>query len=932
MLSSFQARVIRNLLPAALLISALGSIFYMFESLNDEKRLIENESDHVRAATLNIDRTLLSISRDARYTSSMLLGIASRQTDIEAIAETTEELKTYLNIKEIYSKLRWIDEAGQERIRIENDKHGAVSLPFTKTEKKADRYYFSETMKLGKEGIYLSPLDLEVDHNLIRQPYFAVLRAAVPLYDTTGKPRGIGILTYDAQDLFRRIETVVASANTEWMLLNQEGYWLHSPHTEHEFGFMLPHRANMAILHPQAWADISTQASGSLKDSSGALWLFATIHPYQAIRTNSSPRSNNSATNIGTWKIVKHINAAALSATHEKLRLEVSIACAMMLLLALFISIRLSRSQLDREQHHADLQHALSDIGQQKLALERHEQRLEEAQHLGKIGHWELDLITQRLIWSAETYRIFEIDPQHFDASYDEFLTLVHPEDRELLKRSYREAVANHSSYDIEHRLLFPDGRIKWVNERGITHYDHVGKPLLSVGTVQDISEHKIAEKEIHRLAFYDPLTQLPNRRLLLDRLEQALSLSRRNGKHGALLFLDMDNFKILNDTKGHNTGDLMLIEVASRLKSCTRDCDTVSRIGGDEFVVLLLDLGNGEMFAANQAEVIAEKIVAALNHPYLLDSYKHHSSASIGACLFHGADTSAEDLLKRADTAMYQAKSAGRNSVRFFESAMQAAIEARAIMEAELRHAIDKKELQLYYQMQVDNDQHIKGAEVLLRWFNPERGFVSPAQFIPLAEESGLILSIGHWVLEGALQQLKEWANNAHTSRLQLAVNVSAVQFSQLSFVEQIAQLLQQFAIDPTLLKLELTESMVLLNVEDAIRKMQALKQLGVQFSMDDFGTGYSSLSYLKRLPLNQIKIDQSFIRDIATDPSDAILIKTIIDMSNNFGLDVIAEGVETAEQLVILRNSGCRSFQGYYFGKPVPLKEFEQLVKQIV
>ena len=391
---------------------------------------------------------------------------------------------------------------------------------------------------------------------------------------------------------------------------------------------------------------------------------------------------------------------------------------------------------------------------------------------------------------------------------------------------------------------------------------------------------------------------------------------------------MDMDNFKILNDTQGHDIGDMLLIEVARRLRVSVRETDTVARLGGDEFVVILQGLGSSELLAANQAEDIAEKIVATLSETYFLGKHEHHSSVSIGVGLFHGRGTTVDELLKRADTAMYQAKSAGRNAVRFFETDMQRAVESRAMMEKALRQALAKNELQLYYQMQVDREQRIVGAEALLRWINEERGFVSPAQFIPLAEESGLILPIGLWVLETACRQLSLWQGHPSTRHLQLAVNVSARQFRQTNFVAQVGEILQKHGIDPTRLKLELTESIVLNDVEETVQRMLALKQFGVQFSMDDFGTGYSSLSYLKQLPLNQIKIDQSFVRDIVIDKSDAIIVKTIIDMSLNFNLEVIAEGVETEEQLEILRQNGCQAFQGYLFSKAVPLTEFESQI----
>jgi diguanylate cyclase (GGDEF)-like protein/PAS domain S-box-containing protein len=448
------------------------------------------------------------------------------------------------------------------------------------------------------------------------------------------------------------------------------------------------------------------------------------------------------------------------------------------------------------------------------------------------------------------------------------------------------------------------------------------------VGTFVDFTDRKKAEEEIHHLAFYDTLSQLPNRRLLLDRLRQAVANSVRNRAGGALLFIDLDNFKTLNDTKGHGIGDLMLIEVAQRLQACVREGDTLARFGGDEFVLLLEGLNEDRAQAAVQAQGVGEKVLEALSRPYILEGNEFHSSSSMGITLFINYRDKLDELLKQADTAMYEAKKSGRNTLRFFDPVMQDELENRAHMEAGLREALKKHEFQLYYQMQVDHNGHIPGAEVLLRWIHPERGLIPPMQFIPLAEETGLILPIGRWVLESACHQVKLWENLPHTRNLQLSVNVSGRQFRQPDFVEQVSEIIGHSGIDPVRLKLELTESIVLEDVEDTIAKMQALRQIGVTFSMDDFGTGYSSLSYLTQLPLYQLKIDQSFVRHIGTKASDATIIQTIIGMANNLGMEVIAEGVETQEQRDFLEANGCKLFQGYLFGKPVPLGEFEGLL----
>jgi diguanylate cyclase (GGDEF)-like protein/PAS domain S-box-containing protein len=448
---------------------------------------------------------------------------------------------------------------------------------------------------------------------------------------------------------------------------------------------------------------------------------------------------------------------------------------------------------------------------------------------------------------------------------------------------------------------------------------------------IRDISQRKDAQAKIHNLAFYDPLTQLPNRRLLLDRLHRAIAYSARRKSCGAVMLIDLDHFKLINDTEGHEVGDMLLVEVARRLKTCVRDQDSLARQGGDEFIIILEDLGRELHEAAARAETVAEKILSALREPYLLDTVEHHSQASIGVSTYQNQEDSAEEILKRADSAMYRAKEEGRNAVRFFDPAMQAALENRIKLEVELRHAIPGNELRLYYQAQVNDTGKVVSAEALIRWEHPQRGLVSPAQFIPLAEDSGLILPIGAWVLETACAQLKAWERSDSTRGLKLAVNVSARQFLQADFASSTRNVVVQSGIDPSLLKLELTESIVISNVADTIEKMHQLKALGIRFSMDDFGTGYSSLAYLKRLPLDQLKIDQSFVRDISNDPNDAAIVQTIITMGHTLGMNVIAEGVETAEQLAFLKQHQCHTYQGYFFSRPVPIVEFEKLIELV-
>ena len=467
----------------------------------------------------------------------------------------------------------------------------------------------------------------------------------------------------------------------------------------------------------------------------------------------------------------------------------------------------------------------------------------------------------------------------------------------------------------------------EWISITAVRN--STGQLTNYVATFSDITYQKQAEERIQLLAFSDPLTTLPNRRLLLDRLEHALMVSARNNRYGALFFIDLDNFKGLNDTRGHNIGDHLLKQVAQRILSCVREGDTVARLGGDEFVVMLEDLGDNALEATSQAESVGAKIMAKLNQLYTLEDVPHHSTPSIGVTLFGDQKNALEELLKQADLAMYRAKASGRNALRFFDPEMQAVVAARVALESDLRDGLLENQFILHYQPQVNHTRQITGAEALVRWQHPLRGMVSPAEFIPLAEETGLILPLGLWVLKTACTQLANWAKQPETAHLVLAVNVSAHQFRQIDFVGEVLAALDESGAPSTKLKLELTESLLLDDVDDIITKMSELKANGVCFSLDDFGTGYSSLSYLKRLPLDQLKIDQSFVRDVLSNSDDAAIARTIVALAHSLGMEVIAEGVETEEQREFLFKNGCHAYQGYLFSRPVPQDKFEQLLR---
>ncbi|MFZ1083549.1 MAG: PAS domain S-box protein [Terracidiphilus sp.] len=542
---------------------------------------------------------------------------------------------------------------------------------------------------------------------------------------------------------------------------------------------------------------------------------------------------------------------------------------------------------------------------------------------------------------SLDGITISRMSDGHYIDVNNSFLNLLgYRRDEVIGRTSYEVGIwinkgdRDHLMEEIRNNSIFRDINIQYRKKNGdilwsLTSSSRIeidGVPCL-LSVVRDVSEAKAAKERIEDLAFYDPLTRLPNRQLLLDRLREALAASTHGNRKCALLLIDLDSIKSLNDTMGHRAGDLLLQEVAQRLAAGVRASDLVARFGGDEFIVMLEELSESPQHAAEQAKIVGEKLLALLAQPYLLDGREYLSSCCMGITILGEGREDASEALQQADIAMDQAKSAGRNTLRFFSPALRAAISARATLEDDLRQAIREKQFLLYYQPQVNRGQ-VVGSEALVRWKHPQRGVLAPGVFISLAEETGLILDLGSWVLEEACEQIALWARNPITASLAVAVNISALQFRQPEFEQQVLDALKRTGADPRNLKLELTESMLVENIEEVIQKMTSLRAHEIGFSLDDFGTGYSSLSYLKRLPLDQLKIDRSFVRDILTDASSGAIAETIISLGRAMGMPVIAEGVETEEQRLYLARLGCHAFQGYLTSRPLPIDEFENLL----
>lgn len=562
----------------------------------------------------------------------------------------------------------------------------------------------------------------------------------------------------------------------------------------------------------------------------------------------------------------------------------------------------------------------ITERRQTELALRRSEDNLNRAQAVAQIGSWYLNIVTNRLEWSDESYRIFGV-PRQEAVDLDTFVSTIHPDDRERVLGEWNAAVAG-APYDTEHRVV-TNGEVRWVRECAEIERDANGRPLFGIGTTQDITARKHAEDRIRYLAHFDELTGLPNRTQLNDRAKYAISLAKRNNESLAVMFINLDCFKDINDTLGHSIGDALLVEIAKRLRNALREEDTVARFGGDEFIVMLPVAG------PSGAAQVAQKLLDIIMQPYDIGQYDLNVTASIGIAIYPEDGENLETLSSNADIAMYRAKQNGHNGYCFFTAEMQAYSARNLQLVSALHHAVEKDQLHLVFQPQLSlRNGRIIGTEALLRWTHPELGAVSPAEFIPIAENSGLILPIGEWVLRQAVRQTKTWLEEGITP-LVMAVNLSAVQFRHHDLPDLVTRILDEEGLPPEYLELELTEGVATHNPQGAIAVMDDLHERGIRMSIDDFGTGYSSLSYLKKFKAYKLKIDQSFVRNIIVDKEDSAIVDAIICMAKSLGMQTIAEGVETAGQLEFLREHGCDEVQGYYFSKPLSAGQFSAFAK---
>lgn len=574
----------------------------------------------------------------------------------------------------------------------------------------------------------------------------------------------------------------------------------------------------------------------------------------------------------------------------------------------------------------------VTELKQTERALHRSEERLQLILRGANDAAWDWDVRTDECYYSPRWWQMLGYEPGEISADARLWMRLLHPQDRAKTTADFKQNIREgRDTFSLEYRLRHKDGNYVPVLSRGFILRNPQGDAIRISGTNTDQTERKRAEKKIHKLAYYDSLTGLPNRQMLNYLLRKAIQAGKRFQRQGAVLFIDLDDFKTLNDTLGHDVGDLLLKQVARRLRKSVRKTDTVARVGGDEFVVMLEDLSGDEADAAAQAWELAVKLRDSLSLPYTLGKTSYRSTVGIGIAPFEQVRRNVKSILKQADLAMYDAKAVGRNTIRFFDNNMQATAEERLELELSLRSDIRDRQMEVYLQPQVDQARSITGAEALLRWNHPSKGLLLPDAFIPLAEATGLILPLGEWVLNTVCRMLASWSAHPRLSQLIVAVNLSLRQFRDPHFVAGVLDILAKTGANPARLKLEITESLLASDVHAIVAKMKVLRAHGVTFSLDDFGTGYSSLSYLQRMPIDELKIDRAFIRDVLVNPYDATITRIIISLAQNLGMSVIAEGVETEEQCRFLEEHDCARFQGYLFGKPMRRSEFEALVSPL-
>lgn len=1029
---NFALQVFGLFLPMALGVVGLAAYIYQSEKTKELLITASHESAVIQLAEHSIQKDLEKVFSDLRYLSLnndfrvLVDHFSNGQSD-----HFSENIKSMMQSRKVYDQIRWIDESGIERLRVNFNGGNPLMIPIEKLQDKGDRYYFVEAMKLSGGELYISPFDLNVENGKIEIPNKPTIRIATPIVDRSGKKRGIFVINYMGDEVIKEFTSITAISHGEAMLLNSDGFWMKGMKPDDAWGFMHK-RDDLTLAHryPAAWKRMEKEENGQFADEEG-LWTFETIYPLgDAQQTDgaAATRATLAQKRGSSMKVLTYIPSKKLYVKITPLRNNIAVSAGLMLL---FIGIgnwkylqlrRRERKslrsmkkaqvkintileavpdmimQVDSEKKYrwannegivffgedvigkeasfyfegeqdtyALVEPLFSGDNKQTIYFESWQRRRDgEKRLLGwwcralkhKNGHLKGVLATGRDItetWKKEnqlrmlsvaveqsTNSIVITNPYAIIEYVNSAFMRTTGYDSEMLIGKNASILQSgktpHSTYEeLWGKLLKGENwQGEFINRKndGTEYIENLnispirntnGEVTHYIAIKEDITEKKSNEERIKYLAHFDSLTGLPNRAQLNDHLKYVLGLAKRNNGRFAVIFLDLDRFKQINDSLGHDIGDGLLIELSRRLQGTLRDVDMVSRLGGDEFIILLPDTD------IHGAEHVAQKLLEIATQPFVIQSHELIVTASIGIALYPEDGLDMETLFKNADTAMYRAKHEGRNNYCFFTEGMQILSERNLQLVHSLRSAIERHELQVYYQLQVSQDTgNIVGAEALLRWFHPEMGSISPVEFIPIAEESGLILPIGEWVLRSVVRQAKKWMDSGMTPMI-FAVNLSAVQFRYVGFSELVTTILNEEGLPPEYLELELTESAAMHDPQTAVRIIDDLNERGIRISIDDFGTGYSSLSYLKKFNVSKLKIDQSFVRDLHTDLDDKAIVHSIITMAHSLGMMTIAEGVETVEQLDYLKEKGCDEIQGYYISKPLPVDEFEKFVQEM-
>ncbi|MCP5160281.1 MAG: EAL domain-containing protein [Hahellaceae bacterium] len=896
-------------------------------------------------STGNVESDLKVLS----HLSSLSLKEASTHDDISRTLDSISQgsletvFRDFIEAHTEYLDISFVGltDHGKEQVRVVRTEHGAETVSRSLLREKGHFPYVYKTAELPPDGIYYSSVNIKQENSSLIVANNPTVRVAIPIYRGGSGAIGVVVINVALNTLFQNLKRDIGQ-ETNLYLAGPDGDILIHPDPQKTFGLDKGHRFVIGDEFPQvAKDDFQSQVINELDGWSRDGYVAA----FTRIYLGEERLGNAYVMGMG----LPYSRLLSITAQMQRMSLEVVLVFA---LLSLILSWWFSRLLA------APLNQVILAIGDSSnIARSRKMLPLKRRDEIGLLARTYDGMVT-RINAQIQSLRDSEKNLNNILEAAPSMIVIVDSRGRELLfmnRQANDRLDFKHDSSDINPLLVSQDSSTgetlleairvsKELNAREVCLCDKNGDVLwimLSAIFVKykgaeailmsctDITEKKENENRITQLAFYDPLTNLPNRRLLIDRLKQSIAAARRHNTYGAIIFMDLDRFKFLNDTAGHHLGDELLIMAAGRIRAALRDADTAARLGGDEFVVVL-DCNSQTLHeAANQAFLVANKIRHALNEPYQLTDTIHHCTSSMGISLYPEDSLQASDYIQQADTAMYLAKDGGGNTINFFEPGMKKSASARLELEKALRLAVTEQQFTLFYQAQVDVRGVAFAAEALIRWNHPVRGLVSPMEFIPVAEETGLIVQIGEWVLRKACTQLSQWISDG-LKFSHISVNVSSRQFWQPDFVDVVMRSLAESRLPAEKLMLELTEGIFIDDFEDAVDKMEQLKQLGVSISIDDFGTGYSSLSYLKQLPISQLKIDKSFVRDVPAKASDAVIVETIILMARNLELSVIAEGVETLVQQEFLQTKGCFAYQGFYFSKPLPALEFFSLWKE--